>query len=155
MADKAQSQFSEAMKALFQGMDSFVTSKTVVGEPVRVDSHTVIIPLIDVSCGMAAGTFARTSKNHEAGGLSAKMTPSSLLIVQDGNTRLISIKHQDAMSKIVDMVPDMVNRITGRKQVTEEAVEQAEALAKEIADEQNKERQNKERQNKENDQGEK
>ena len=123
----AEKEFSSTIDSLFKGMDAFVTSKTVVGEPVRVDENTVIIPLIDVSCGMAAGAFRK-----DAGGLSAKMSPSALLIVQNGITKLISIKHQDAVSKIIDLVPDMVNRFTGNHQVSEDAVNKAEEMAGEI-----------------------
>lgn len=134
----AENEFSSTIESLFKGMDTFVTSKTVVGEPVRVDEKTVIIPLIDVSCGMAAGAFRKDSKNNDAGGLSAKMSPSALLIIQNGLTKMISIKHQDAVSKIIDLVPDMVNRFTGKNQVSEDAIETAEAMAEEMKKDPNK-----------------
>ena len=113
----AEKEFSSTIDSLFKGMDAFVTSKTVVGEPVRVDENTVIIPLIDVSCGMAAGAFRKDAKDNDAGGLSAKMSPSALLIVQNGITKLISIKHQDAVSKIIDIAPDIINRFTGKSKL--------------------------------------
>ena len=50
----AENQFPSTVDALFKGMDHFITSKTVVGEPVKVDENTTIIPLVDVTCGMAA-----------------------------------------------------------------------------------------------------
>ena len=40
----------ELIQELFQGMDGFVQSKTVVGEPIYL-GDTVLIPLIDLSCG--------------------------------------------------------------------------------------------------------
>ena len=126
MADK---HFTETTKALFEGMEQFVTTKTVVGDAIRVDDQTLILPLIDVSCGMAAGTFARTAKDGEAGGLSAKMSPTALLVIQNGVTRLISIKNQDAVSKVVDMVPELINRFTGKNQISEDAEKKAEAIA--------------------------
>ena len=78
----ADNHFSETVEALFRGMDTFVTSKTVVGNAVRVDHDTVIIPLIDVSCGMAAGAFNKEKKNDGAGGLSAKMSPSARALLK-------------------------------------------------------------------------
>ncbi len=127
-------QFATTINALFKGVDTFVTSKTVVGEAVRVDRDTLIIPLIDVSCGMAAGSFNKDTKNDGAGGLSAKMSPSAILIIQNGVTKLISIKHQDAVSKVVDLVPDLVNRFTGKNKISEEAIETAEKMAEEMED---------------------
>ena len=44
----AENQFPSTVDALFKGMDHFITSKTVVGEPVKVDENTTIIPLVDV-----------------------------------------------------------------------------------------------------------
>lgn len=57
----AENHFTSTIESLFKGMDQFVTTKTVVGEPVQV-GETIIIPLIDVTCGMAAGAFCRRFK---------------------------------------------------------------------------------------------
>ena len=130
----ADNQFASTVDALFQGMDRFITTKTVVGEAVRID-HTLILPLVDVTCGMAAGAFNQTSKNNGAGGMSAKMTPSAILVIQDGVTKLVNIKHQDAMTKIIDMVPDIVNRFTGgKKDISGEAMAKAEEMAEAYAE---------------------
>ena len=75
----AENQFPSTVDALFKGMDHFITSKTVVGEPVKVDENTTIIPLVDVTCGMAAGSFAQSAKTNGGGGMSAKMSPSAIL----------------------------------------------------------------------------
>lgn len=129
----ADNQFASTVDALFKGMEHFVTTKTVVGEAVKID-NTIILPLVDVSCGMAAGAFNQSSKNNGAGGMSAKMTPSAILVIQDGVTRLVNIKHQDAMTKMIDMVPDIVNRFTsGKKEISEEAIAKAEEMAEEFA----------------------
>ena len=123
----AENQFPSTVDALFKGMDNFITTKTVVGEPVKIDANTTIIPLVDVSCGMAAGSFAQSAKTNGGGGLSAKMSPSAILVIQNGMTKLINIKHQDAMTKIIDMVPDLMNRVMG-KDVSTEAVAKAEEM---------------------------
>ena len=127
----AENQFPSTIEALFKGMDNFITTKTVVGEPVKIDSNTTIIPLVDVSCGMAAGSFAQSSKTNGGGGLSAKMSPSAILVIQNGMTKLVNIKHQDAMTKIIDMVPDLMNRFVG-KDVSADAVAKAEEMKDEL-----------------------
>lgn len=123
----AENQFPSTVEALFKGMDTFITTKTVVGEPVKIDANTTIIPLVDVSCGMAAGSFAQNTKTNGGGGLSAKMSPSALLVIQNGMTKLVNIKHQDAMTKIIDMVPDVVNRFMG-KDISAEAAAKADEM---------------------------
>ena len=127
----AENQFPSTVEALFKGLDNFITTKTVVGEPVKVDD-AIIIPLVDVTCGMAAGSFVQNSKNNGGGGMSAKMTPSAILIIQGGVTRLINIKHQDAMTKVIDMVPDLMNRFIGPKDISPEAEACAEEMKKDM-----------------------
>lgn len=51
--------FNQTVGSLFQGMDSLLTTKTVVGEPTKV-GDTIILPLVDVNFGVAAGAFGKT-----------------------------------------------------------------------------------------------
>ncbi|GLB29275.1 hypothetical protein LAD12857_11980 [Lacrimispora amygdalina] len=125
----ADNYFTSTVEALFKGMDAFVATKTVVGDAVKVDD-TIILPLVDVTCGMAAGSFSENAKEKGAGGMHAKMSPSAILIIQNGVTKLVNIKQQDAVTKILDMVPDFVNKFTsGNKEVSPEAIKVAEEMA--------------------------
>lgn len=105
--------FNETVASLFKGMDSFLSAKTVVGEAVHVND-TIILPLVDVSFGVGAGAFAGDKKNNAGGGMGGKMSPSAVLVIQNGATKLVNIKNQDTVTKILDMVPDVVGRITGK-----------------------------------------
>lgn len=105
--------FNETVASLFKGMDSFLSAKTVVGEAVHVND-TIILPLVDVSFGVGAGAFAGDKKNNAGGGMGGKMSPSAILVIQNGATKLVNIKNQDTVTKILDMVPDVVDRITGK-----------------------------------------
>ncbi len=120
MADK---QFKDTVEALFSGMDGVVSSRTVVGDAIHVGDIT-LVPLVDVSFGMGAGAFNADKKNRDGGGLGGKITPCAVLVIQDGKTKLVNIKNQDTITKILDMVPDLVDKFTARKedQVTEEDV---------------------------------
>ncbi len=125
-----QNHFAATVESLFKGMDQFVTTKTVVGDAVKVDD-AIILPLVDVTCGMAAGSFAENAKQKGGGGLSAKMSPSAVLVIQNGVTKLVNIKQQDAVTKVLDMVPDLVNKFTSGKkkeEVSPEAIRTAQEL---------------------------
>ena len=100
--------FNETVASLFKGMDSFLSAKTVVGEAVHVND-TIIL-----SFGVGAGAFAGDKKNNAGGGMGGKMSPSAVLVIQNGATKLVNIKNQDTVTKILDMVPDVVDRITGK-----------------------------------------
>ena len=114
--------FRNTVESLFKGMDSFITTKTVVGDAIHI-GDTIILPLVDVSFGVGAGAFAGDKKNNGGGGLAGKMTPCAVLVIQNGTTKLVNVKNQDGLTKVLDMVPDFVNRFApGGSDTAEETV---------------------------------
>lgn len=111
--------FETTVESLFKGMDSFITSKTVVGDAITV-GDTIILPLVDVSFGVGAGAFSGEKKNNGGGGMGGKIMPSAVLVIQNGQTKLVNIKQQDGLTKILDMVPDFIDRFKGGKDDSEE-----------------------------------
>ena len=103
MAEKDNT-FQNTVEALFRGMDSFITTKTVVGEAIHIDD-TILLPLVDVSFGVGAGAFAENAKNNAGGGMGGKISPSAVLVISKNGTRLVNIKNQDAVTTIIDMDP--------------------------------------------------
>lgn len=111
MGDNA---FHTTVESLFKGMDSFITTKTVVGEAIHI-GETIILPLVDVSFGVAAGVFSDDKKQNGGGGMGGKLMPSAVLVISNGTTKLVNVKNQDGVTKILDMVPDFVNKFTSKK----------------------------------------
>ena len=109
--------FEKTVESLFKGMDGFITTKTVVGDAIHI-GDTIILPLVDVSFGVGAGAFSGEKKNNAGGGMGGKITPCSILVMQNGTTKLINVKNQDAMTKVLDMVPDIINKFTAGKEET-------------------------------------
>lgn len=104
--------FNSTVESLFKGMDSFITTKTVIGDAVRFEDGTIVLPLVDVSFGVAAGAFTDESskKNNGGGGMGGKIQPSAVLVIKDGNSKLVNVKNQDGITKILDMVPEFVDK---------------------------------------------
>lgn len=125
MEEKKSNQFTTTVESLFKGMDSFITSKTVVGEAINVGDGTVILPLVDVSFGVAAGAFVNSDakKNNGGGGMGGKIQPSAVIVIKDGNAKLVNVKNQDGLTKILDMVPDFISRFTSKDKDEDEADE--------------------------------
>ena len=111
----AENNFAGVVESLLNCMDSLLSTKTVVGEATKV-GDTIIMPLVDVTFGMGAGASAGDVKSGGAGGMSGKMTPSAVLVIKDGQTKLVNIKNQDAVTKILDMIPDVVEKLTSKKE---------------------------------------
>ena len=120
----ADNKINSTVESLFKGMNEFIASKTVVGEPVRV-GDTTIIPLVEVSFGMAAGASGEAAKQKGNGGMGGKMIPNSVLVIKDVNVKLVNIKNQDSITKLLDMVPDVLDRFKPKDKDVEEAVEKS------------------------------
>ena len=104
----AENKLLDTVETLFKGMDSFISTKTVVGDPIEAGG-AIIIPLVDVSCGMGAGAFANSSKE-----------PVAILIVQNGITKLVNVKNQDILAKIIDMIPELINKFAAKDKISDE-----------------------------------
>ena len=111
----AKNDFKSTLESLFRGRDGVVSSKTVVGEAIHING-TIILPLVDVSFGIGAGAFSGEKKEKGMGGIGGKMSPSAVIVIQDGKTKLVNIKNQDTVTKILDLVPDVVDRFTSKKE---------------------------------------
>ncbi len=116
MAEK-ENQFQGVVESLLRGMNTVLSTKTVVGEATQI-GDTIILPLVDVAFGVAAGAGNNNQKGAAsgAGGLGGKMTPSAVLVIKNGSTKLVNIKNQDTVTKILDMIPDLVEKISKPKE---------------------------------------
>ena len=47
--------------------------------------------------------------------MGGKVSPNAIIVIKDGNTRLLSVKNQDSITKILDMVPEVIHRISKDK----------------------------------------
>jgi len=100
---------SKNLETLFKQMENFITSKTVVGEPINI-GDMIILPLVDVSFGVAAGASQNKDKDNGAGGLGAKVTPSAVLIIRDGKTEIMNLQNQNSLNKLIDMAPSLLSK---------------------------------------------
>ncbi len=112
------SNLNTSLDTLFSKMDGFVSSKTVVGEPMILGDVTVI-PLVDVSFGVGAGASDRSGEKKTGetcgGGLGAKITPAAVIIIKDGKIQLVNVKNENSVNKLIDMVPGILDRLSFKK----------------------------------------
>ena len=109
-------EFNNNIAQMFSQLDSFVTSKTVVGDPIYA-GDTTLIPLVEVHLGLGGGSLegkeAEKVKKGETsvGGLGTKIVPSAVLVVpKDGPVQLVNIKQQDSITKLIDLIPQFAQK---------------------------------------------
>ena len=128
--------FNETMNSLMESMNKFLSTKTVVGEPIEC-GETTIIPLGNVTFGMGAGTMRGDHKANAGGGIGGKMSPSAVIVLKNGTSRVINISTNSGMEKLIDMVPDLVATVQGKidsKGQTKEAREGAKDIIEDAID---------------------
>lgn len=106
--------FEKTVETLMGNLENFVSTKTIVGEPIQY-KDIVVFPMADVSFGVAAGSFNKEAKNSSAGGAGAKITPSAILVIQNGTSKIVNIKDKDSLNKLIELIPDILNKLTDRK----------------------------------------
>lgn len=96
-----------------------VDVSTIVGEPINLEGGLTIIPISKVTYGFASGGSDFPSKSNKeifggGGGAGITINPVAFLIVNNGEVTLKHITSNDnAAERLVGMVPDMVDKVTG------------------------------------------
>lgn len=121
------------MKTAMESIQQIVDVNTIVGDPVETPDGSVIIPISRVSCGFAAGgsEFAPPEDNKENGntggtpgqaaplpfgggaGAGVSVQPVAFLVVGNGSIRLLPVDSNVVVDRLIDTVPDLLDRITG------------------------------------------
>jgi uncharacterized spore protein YtfJ len=103
---------NDKLKTLFAKMEEFVSTKTVVGEPIQF-GDVILVPLVDVSFGMGAGLGNKTvdiEAGAGGGAMGAKLTPAAVVVIVNGTVQLVNVKNQDSVNKLIDLIPGVLSK---------------------------------------------
>ena len=114
---------NDLMAETIQKIRETVDANTVVGEPIRA-GDVVLIPVSRISFGFATGASEFGGKAPKApgenpfgggGGAGVKVDPVCFLAVSGTSVKVLPVEMPPltGMDKVVDMIPDAVNRISG------------------------------------------
>ena len=112
---------NEMIENTMKNIQSVINVNSVVGEPIRPDADTVIIPVAKVSYGFGGGGTDMVSKNNGdganfAGGVGGgtSVKAEAFLVISNGNVRIVPVAADSStVDKIVDLVPGMVDKVSG------------------------------------------
>lgn len=111
------------MSTAMHSIKEMVDVNTIIGEAINAPDGSIIIPVSKVSFGFASGgsdfpSKAPQAETHPFGGGSGAgitITPVAFLIVNGGTIRLLQISdHMSTVDKLVEMVPDLFEKITSK-----------------------------------------
>lgn len=95
-----------------------VDTSTIIGNPIRVDAATTIIPVSRVTFGFASGgsdVAPKSEKQMFGGGTGAgvSVTPVAFLVISGGNVRTVQlIEKVTAVDNAIAALPELVDKIT-------------------------------------------
>lgn len=110
---------SEVFNTLFEKLEKFIRTETVIGEPFQVGSITMV-PIITVSFGVGGGEGSgKDNKGNDGsgggGGVGCKIAPNAILVVKNDELSVIPLTNRGSLEKIVEMVPEILSKVEGYK----------------------------------------
>ena len=111
---------NEVLQTTMSKLREMVDANTVIGQPIVTQEGVTLIPVSRLSFGFATGgsDFGKTpnvGKNF-GGGARARgnVVAGAVILVNDGNVKLLPVAPPsgDSVSRAVELVPEMFDRIT-------------------------------------------
>ncbi len=118
------------MKSAMNSIKDMVDVNTIIGEPIETSNNMVIIPISKVCFGFAAGgsefhsetvnEYKKKDKEEEAkyrlpfgggSGAGVSISPVAFIVVMQDSIKVLPIEHTSAIDKLIDYVPDLMQRI--------------------------------------------
>ena len=117
------------MEIAMQNIQDMVDVNTIIGAPIEINSNVTIIPISKVSFGFVAGgsefkgetieEYNRKDKDEEityknpfggGSGAGVNISPVSFLVINNDNIKLMPVEYCSTVDKIVDYIPDILNK---------------------------------------------
>ena len=103
---------AELIKNTLKEAQELMTSKTVVGEPIRTDTHTVI-PVSKVMFGFGGGGNEKGKVGNGQGvGGGWSIEPVAFVVVGDDGAKLMTIGDKESLTgKLMDLAPSVIESV--------------------------------------------
>lgn len=131
------------MLTTMDSIKKMIDVNTIIGDPIEAN-NIVIIPISKVCFGFAAGgsefkeetieEYTKKDKDNEnikynlpfggGSGAGVSINPIAFIIVQDESVKLLPVNHASAIDKLLDYLPDLINKIGKKMNKTENIIEQ-------------------------------
>ncbi len=116
------------LNGALDGLKKLVDVDTVIGDPIKATDDITLIPISKVSCGfVSGGSGFGAQKDHFGGGAggSVKVTPVCFLVIRGDNIRMLPVSESESgAEKLIDMVPEVIDKISGLIKKKEDSVEE-------------------------------
>lgn len=117
--EKSKTPVSELLGISMEKVKEMADINSIIGDPIKLDDGTTIIPISKVTYGFASGGSdlpSKYEKNLFGGGAGAGISikPEGFLVISsDGTAKMVSVdSKEDLASQAVSAIPNVVNKIS-------------------------------------------
>lgn len=117
--EKGKTPVSEILGISMEKVKEMADVNSVIGEPIKLDDGTTIIPVSKVSYGFASGGSdlpSKYEKNLFGGGAGAGVSikPEGFLVISpDGSAKMVPVgASDDPISTAISAIPNVVNKVS-------------------------------------------
>lgn len=118
------------MDTAMSSLRDMIDVNTIIGEPIVSNNNILIIPISKVGFGFASGGsefacetidgYTKKEKDEQiqyklpfggGSGAGVSINPVAFLVVQNDNVKLLPVQHSNSVDKLLDYVPDLINKM--------------------------------------------
>ena len=108
------------LDSMFERLEKFLRTETVVGEPFQVGEIT-LVPIITVAFGIGGGQGSgKDNKGNDGsgtgGGLGCKISPNAMIVIKNGEVSVIPLTSRGSLDKLFEMVPEIISKMDCSKE---------------------------------------
>lgn len=109
---------SELTDSSMKNLKTLIDSNAVIGQAITTPDGATILPVSKVSFGFGTGGTDLPASQKElfgggAGG-GVSITPIAFLVIREGDVKLLQVQSfSSTADRVVGMVPDMMDRVSG------------------------------------------
>ncbi len=110
----------ETLKVLTEKIADMISTKTVIGEHITIEGHT-IIPITKVSFGFGSGGGEGKGKSGDQGSGSggaagASIQPIAFLVISKEEVQLFAIKEKGVIERVSEIIPQIMEKCKSMKE---------------------------------------
>ncbi len=111
---------NELLGVSMEKIKQMVDVNTVIGDPIKTEDGTTVLPISRISYGFASGGSDLPSKAQPSSGLFAggsgvgvTVVPVAFLAISNGNVRILQIEpYMSPVDRALEKAPEVVDKIT-------------------------------------------
>lgn len=107
------------MGITMEKLKEMVDVNTIIGDPIKIDETTTVIPISKVSFGFASGGSDLPAKNPKdlfggGSGAGVSIQPLAFLVISNGEAKLLQMSmNSSTPNALVNLIPDVVDKVSG------------------------------------------